>query len=299
MRIRSRVISALSLMCVLAAADLATAQILHDTGQNVVPVYEGWQRNPDGTFTMVFGYFNRNLEEEPIVPVGPNNIFEPGDPDRGQPTHFYPRRQQFMFKLLVPKDWGTKELIWTLTVNGRTEKAYGTLLPIWEIGPQVYEQNRSTTLLHHKDEPINQPPSITLVSAPQATLALPETLSLTVSVGDDDLPVPSPRSRSRRPANVESRPSASPMTQAIVRLEPGWKLGVVWVHHRGPGPVTFDPVRQPIGDGTAKSGQAVTRASFSEPGTYVLRAYADDGVLMNSVDVTVVVKPGATGKAQR
>jgi hypothetical protein len=296
MIIRSLAIATFSFVCVLAAPH-ATAQILHARGQNVVPVYEGWERNPDGTFTMVFGYFNRNLEEQPYVPVGPDNAFEPGDPDRGQPTHFYPRRQQFMFRIQVPRDWGNKELIWTLTSNGKTEKAYGTLLPIWEIGPLVYEQNRSTTLLHHKDEPINQAPSIKLLSAPQATLTLPETLSVTVSVADDELPVPPPPRRRRSgDANVEARVPDSPMTQAVVRLDPGWRLGVIWVHHRGPGTVTFDPMRQPI-DG--KAGQAVARASFSEPGSYVLRAYADDGVLMNYVDVTVVIKAGATGAPQR
>jgi hypothetical protein len=87
------------------------------------------------------------------------------------------------------------------------------------------------------------------------------------------------------------------MTQAVVRIDPTWRLGVIWVHHRGPGTVVFDPMRQPIAEG--KAGQAVTKASFSEPGTYVLRAYADDGVLMSSVDVAVVVKPGATGLPQR
>ena len=87
------------------------------------------------------------------------------------------------------------------------------------------------------------------------------------------------------------------MSQAVVRLDPDWRLGLIWVHHRGPGSVTFDPMRQPIADG--KSGEAVTKVSFSEPGTYVLRAYADDGILMSWVDVTVTVKPGAAGEAQR
>ena len=300
MTIRWLVISTLSFVCVAAAPDRATAQILHERGQNVVPVYEGWEPNPDGTFTMVFGYFNRNLEEEPIVPVGPNNSFEPGDPDRGQPTHFYPRRQQFMFKVQVPKDWGNKELVWTLTSHGRTEKAYGTLLPIWQIGPLVYEQNRSTTLLHHKDEPVNRPPSVTLLSPPQATLTLPETLTLTVSVADDELPAQAPRPRRREAdANADARVPVSPMTQAVVRIDPTWRLGVIWVHHRGPGTVAFEPMRQPIAEGKGKTGQAVTRASFSEPGTYILRAYADDGVLMSSVDATVVVKPPGTGSPQR
>ena len=42
-------------------------------------------RNPDGTFTLVFGYMSRNYEEEPGVPVGAENFFEPGPADRGQP----------------------------------------------------------------------------------------------------------------------------------------------------------------------------------------------------------------------
>jgi len=297
MIIRPLALATFSFVCVLAAPSHVVAQIVHSTGQNVVPVYEGWERNPDGTFTMVFGYFNRNLDEQPYIPVGPNNAFEPGEPDRGQPTHFYPRRQQFMFRVQVPKDWGNRELIWTLTSHGRTEKAYGTLLPIWEIGPLVYEQNRMTTLLHHKDEPINQPPSIKLLSAPQAALTLADTLTMTVAVTDDELPAQAPPRRRRSgDANVEARLPVSPMTQAVVRIDPDWRLGVIWVQHRGPGTVTFDPVRQPI---PGKNGQAVARASFSEPGSYVLRAYADDGVLMNYVDVTVSVKAGATGAPQR
>ena len=68
------------------------AQVI-GTGQNVVPVYEGWEQNADGTFNLVFGYFNRNWEEELDVPVGPDNILEPGGSDHGQPTHFLPQTQ--------------------------------------------------------------------------------------------------------------------------------------------------------------------------------------------------------------
>ena len=45
-------------------------------GQNVVPVYEGWQRNGDGSFTMMFGYMNRNYEETLNIPVGPGNAVD-------------------------------------------------------------------------------------------------------------------------------------------------------------------------------------------------------------------------------
>src|SRR5262249_34655912 len=92
------------------------AQTHFATGQDLQPVYEGWEHNADGTFSMVFGYLNRNYDEELDVPIGPNNTIEPGG-DRGQPTHFFNRRQQFMFKVKVPKDWGEKDLVWSVTVR--------------------------------------------------------------------------------------------------------------------------------------------------------------------------------------
>src|SRR6185295_88242 len=76
------------------------------SGQNIVPYFEGWIRNPDGTFDMVFGYFNRNWQEELAIPAGPDNLVEPGGPDRGQPTYFLPRRQGWVFRVRVPKDFG-------------------------------------------------------------------------------------------------------------------------------------------------------------------------------------------------
>jgi len=59
---------AVALACVVASD--AQAQLKFDRGQNVAPVFEGWERNPDGTFNMVFGYMNRNYREMPHVPVG-------------------------------------------------------------------------------------------------------------------------------------------------------------------------------------------------------------------------------------
>jgi hypothetical protein len=38
-----------------------------------------------------------------------------------------------------------------------------------------------------------------------------------------------------------------------------------------------------------KNGKAATRVAFTEPGTYVVRAYADDGIVMTPVDVTINV----------
>src|SRR5919204_6382716 len=96
----------------LLAYEWTGAQSLsYSTGQNISPAYEGWEENPDGSFNFLFGYMNRNWQEELDVPIGPDNDIEPGGPDFGQPTHFLPRRNRFVFKVHVPKDWGDKELV--------------------------------------------------------------------------------------------------------------------------------------------------------------------------------------------
>src|SRR5204862_8103273 len=85
-----------------------SAQVQYSRGQNVAPVFEGWEHNPDGTYSMVFGYLNRNYEEQVDIPLGNENSVTVGGEvfgDKGQPTHFYPRRQRFQFRVVVPKDW--------------------------------------------------------------------------------------------------------------------------------------------------------------------------------------------------
>ena len=110
-------------------AALGAQQLVYLSGQTVAPAFEGWELNPDGSYNMVFGYFNRNLDEHLHVPIGPDNNIEPGGPDQGQPTYFFPRRNRFHFKIRVPADFGDQELVWTLTTQGQTERAYATLIP--------------------------------------------------------------------------------------------------------------------------------------------------------------------------
>src|SRR5262245_1660330 len=125
----------LALACsVLAAQTPAPAQ-------NVAPVYEGWEQNPDGTANLVFGYFNRNWDEEVDIPIGPNNFIEPGAPDQGQPTHFLPRRNRFIVRIRVPADFGKKEVVWTITSHGKTEHAYASLKPDYFIDDIIIQNN--------------------------------------------------------------------------------------------------------------------------------------------------------------
>ena len=294
----------IALILALAAACPLSAQIKYASGQNVVPVFEGWERNTDGSFNMVFGYMNRNYEEEVDIPPGSDNKIEPGPADQGQPAHFYTRRQEYVFKVKVPKDWGERDLVWTLTSHGRTEKAYGTIKPIWELSELVYHENRGGPGdLTYPQQP-NDPPSIEMVGSSERTAVAGEPLTLTVAVADDGHPLPRPRRPGAPPfrfGNREARARVeAPITQAIVKLEPGVRLGVVWVVYRAePGAVMFDPMKTPVvtaGPSAAPgplSGRATTKVTFSAPGTYRLRAYADDGVLLSTQDVTVKVQPAA------
>jgi hypothetical protein len=282
-----------------------SAQVRYASGQDVVPVFEGWERNPDDSFNMVFGYMNRNYEEQVDVPVGPQNRLEPGPIDQGQPAHFYPRRQEFVFKVRVPKDWGDKDLVWALESHGKVEKAYGSLLPVYELGTLVYLENRrGAGALTFPEEP-NKPPSIEMVGASTLNVVVGEPLKLSVDVMDDGYPKPRARSRGSRPreSGREGPPGrqypTSPAAQAVVKLEPGVRLGVTWVVYRsGRGGVAFEPMHVRVigGEGPGASpdagrlaGRATTTATFSAPGNYRLRAYADDGVLMTPLDVNVTV----------
>jgi len=321
------------LMLVLMAASMRpTAQssqltgVRYYTGQNVAPVFEGWEKNPDGSFSFVFGYLNRNYEEEPEITIGPGNSFSPGPADRGQPTHFYPRRQQFMFKVRVPADFGKQELVWTLTRAGRTEKAVAHLALEWELTEIVYSQNRAGLARDSVTALPNTAPTIAIngTSPMAATVGTPVTL--TVAATDDGIPKPAGRGGAGAGATAGTATAADPaagaatgsttagavapvtpasapgrgrggppappplvntrqgpVQQALIRpARTG--LAVTWTHWRGPGRVTFTP--QTI---TVKDGAAATQAVFSAPGAYVVRAYADDGVLLGSGDLTVNV----------
>ena len=93
-----------------------------------MPVSKAGSATPTASFNMVFGYMNRNYEEEIDLPVGAGQPRSSRGRRRSGSAHaFLPRRQQFVFKVRVPKDWGKKDLIWTLTSHGKTEKAYATL----------------------------------------------------------------------------------------------------------------------------------------------------------------------------
>ena len=123
-------------------------------------------------------------------------------------------------------------------------------------------------------------PTAKIEGGAQRTVAVGAPLTLDAFVVDDGRPSNKP-SQSGSNARVEG-----PLSQAIVRLDRGTRLGVIWVVYRGDArAVTFSPAKAAVTD-----GKASTTVKFSAPGTYVLRGYADDGILFDTIDVTVTVK---------
>lgn len=275
----------LAVTLTVAALNESSGQDRFSRGQNLVPTFDGWEENPDGTFNMVFGYLNRNYEETLDLPIGPNNNLDPGGPDHGQPTHFLPRRNRYVFRVKVPRDFGKKELIWTVTAHGKTERAYATLKPEYVMDNHIIMTNNG---VRNIDSDQNKPPSIRIEGDLHRTVKVGDPLTLTAFVTDDGVP------KSRRASERRRR-----------RLG----LRVAWFVYRGAETVTFDPEQfkvypdfggnSPFTPGwtpppVPADGKYPVRATFSAPGIFVLRVMAHDGALDSTQDVTVTVNPPAT-----
>jgi hypothetical protein len=285
------------LLVVVVAAASSGARAQQPThGLNIAPVYEGWERRADGTFDLIFGYFNRNWDERIDVPAGAGNSIEPGGPDQGQPTHFQPRRNQFVFRVRVPGDFGNRELVWTLTSNGKTEKAYGSLKPDYVVDATVMAANfgaggQTGTV---PDLVGNVAPVLKVEGERTRRVKAGEPLTLIAIATDDG----KPRVRPMQPFIGGNRTVPNSAT--------GLRLG--WLKYRGVGDVTFDPPQFSAWEDTrdgANSPWAAgwrtppvptdntwrTRVTFKAPGEYVLRCAAHDGALMATENITFVVTP--------
>lgn len=287
----------------------------YSSGQNASPAFEGWERNDDGSFNFLFGYMNRNWEEELVVPIGPDNNIEPGGPDQGQPTRFLPRRNRFVFRVRVPKEWGDKEMIWTLTTKGKAEKAYASLKQDYYVDDVVIASETGALGAGTSSPEVrsNKRPTVKLDGASTRTVRVGEPLEITAWVMDDGIPKPR-RATTPSAAAVAAAANASPGGPRNPALVPPSRLTVAkrtglhlsWFVYRGSGKVRFDPAQIKVWEETRTGanspwaplwtppavppdGKHYVRMTFDAPGTYVLRARADDGALYGDEDVTVTV----------
>jgi hypothetical protein len=217
---------------------------IRENGQSVTGAFEGWYQNPDGTYSLLAGYMNRNSAQVLDIPVGPDNRIEPGGPDQGQPTHFLPRRQWGVFRVVVPRDFGTKKLTWTITANGQTTAVPMSLNPLYVVEPFKDAGNGNTppVIKFEPDGPSFTGPPHGIARTFAAKVSEP--LSLAVWVSDD-----------------------KPLRGGLRGGGP-----VSWTMFRGPAEVIFQSER----GASDAQGKAVTTAKFSAPGEYVLRGQAND-----------------------
>ena len=190
--------STTKIIALAAVAAIFSQGVFADTynkGRHVEPAYEGWRPNDDGSFNFMFGYMNENWEEEPDMAVGDSNFFSPGDADRGQPTHFLPRRNRFTFEVTVPSDWGDRELVWTLNVNGVERKAYATLKPDYLVDNMVIASETGSlgAGTSSPESRSNIPPVVSVQGDVIRTVRVGEPLTLETHVVDDGLPTPTDR----------------------------------------------------------------------------------------------------------
>jgi hypothetical protein len=220
----------------------AQTRFTYSSGQVISPAYEGWRTEDDGTLTMVFGYMNQNWEEEFDIPIGLDNNMEPGGPDRGQPTHFYPRRNPFLFTIKVPKDLGDKEIIWTLKTHGKIEKAYASLKNDYMIDNQVISTEVGGDFGSLRDElRTNTPPELKVDGDRTRSVKAGVPLTLTAFAKDPDN-IPARRGRGGASPAPTVTPAALARASSLVPASgPG-------LRHRGSSiaraaDVTFSPER--------------------------------------------------------
>jgi len=235
----------------------------HESGASVTGAFEGWFQNPDGSYGLLLGYFNRNTRQELDIPIGAENRIEPGGPDHGQPTHFLVGRQWGMFVIKVPRDFGDNKFTWTIVANGQTTTIPVSLKPDYEISPfqEAAIGNTPPAIRFDEHGPEAQGPRpVTAERSVKVGTPLP----ITVWVSDD---AKLTTSSGLPPRNLDL---ATPVT-------------LRWSKYRGPGSVTFANGRPTVEKSERKdagapafNGKATTAATFSEPGLYVLHVIAND-----------------------
>lgn len=296
--------------------ETSEAMLTYSRGQSVWPVYEGWHPNPDGTIDLWFGYLNQNYREEPDIPIGPNNnVASPlsQNSDAGQPTHFLPRNNRWQFAVRVPKDFGTKEVVWTLTSHGRTLKAYGTLKPAY------VHDDVGLMREFFGDAPAggNKPPEIKLEGADNRTAKVGQAAALNLTVTDDGIPS-NVRNQTQGAAAARFRRASicGDNTNPFFCGEPNEGAGnlfsvkglrVACYAYRGPGEdVVFNPPQEKVWEDhrggspwatgyqlppVPKDNKWHIETTFKEPGAYVVRCQAHDGLLITHQDIAFTVTP--------
>ncbi len=270
-----------------ARAPLAV-EPLGSRGEAIYPAFEGWGPHKDGTTVFLLGYYNRN-KSAIEVPIGPENRIEPEGPDYGQPTHFEPGRQYGTFSIRIPKDFGTRKLTWTLSVNGQS-----STVSFWTNPPYYLDFFQN---LANGDQTPSAQLSVTgpwftgppLGIAATRTVVVGQPLELLVRASDRPASVVDIEAELSARTRIQPAATDQPLAfvgrqlvgargRAAGTRETPADITVSWHRDRGPAAVAFEPARVHLttnGD-PEKIVEARSNAIFTAPGDYLLRAQIND-----------------------
>lgn len=244
-------------------------------GNNTLaPFFEGWYANPDGTFSLSFGYVNTNLDTL-YIPLGENNFLDHDQYDGVQPTVFFPGRRRGVWSLTLPADMEAASVWWTLTTQyGHTTRVPGRTGAVayqldWYPRPHG---SVTPAVSFESDSDVGRGPPGIWAERTQ-TVAVGSPLTLSINAMD-----PSERDME------DTRNQAVP-------------LRVVWSQLQGPGAVEYtrhdsNPAPERAATGSAGfrrgpsgpqiislpegRGTASVMVTFPEPGEYLMLAQVDN-----------------------
>ncbi len=241
---------------------------LPSEGQRVVPFFDGWYQNPDGTVTLSFGYSNLNQDKVVEIPLGPDNVITPREYDGVQPTSFPPlvagsasgsggagprrERERGVFTVTIPAGFAG-DVVWTLRNQGQAFSVPGRARTgAYQLRWPMAMGSVPPLLRFMPDGDAGRGPSG--VEAVPERASVGTALPLTVWLTDDSV-------REAEPVTVVTKGGAK------------GAMNVSWRKHSGPGPIVFDPPTQAVAE---LLGTATTSATFTQPGEYVIRVRADN-----------------------
>lgn len=290
-----RTISGLAVVLLVGALPLS-AQLprplipLPETGLRVVPFFDGWYDNPDGTISFSFGYSNLNKDVQVEIPYGPDNFIVPKEYDGRQPTYFPVvgpdaqdggggrpdrgastapvgatvrsgtttdgnsgrdrDRDRGVFTVTVPASF-KGDVVWTLRYAGQTFSVPGrSKATQYQLSWPAAMGTVPPLVRFQPNGEAGRGP-VGIQAATPLQAKVGVPLPLTIWVTDDAVHDKEPIKFGRERAG----------------------MNVTWFKHSGPtGPVVFDPAKMPFPELT---GQSATNATFREPGEYVIRVKAD------------------------
>ena len=250
------------------------------SGQPVIPLFEGWYANPDGTYDLCFGFFNLNREEALDIPIGADNFIEPARFNGIQPTHFPALgvadplrpgrmvREYCVFAVNVPEDIGSERVWWNLRIDGHTYRVPGHITaPPWRVDNLM--NSVGTALMDFENgvaiKGVLTAPVVRFIEAPGSagrgkggvtagpfTARVGTPLLLTISVSHPD----------EQTVSVED---LDPDEEGVLAEQ-----SMKWSKFAGPvGTMGFSPQRSAFQVGPDPTEQT-TEVTFSQAGDYVL-----------------------------